>query len=88
MKRRMCEMTGGEKILLVLQIVVSAVVLLISLLVVLDVWDSGLRLAVPLLGALQLISGFREWKHRKAMAVISFSVAAFVFACSAAVLCL
>lgn len=85
MRNKLRQMNTREKIIFLLQIAVSVVVLVFSLLTVLGYIEYGLSVTVPLLGVLQIILGIREWKQSKPMAVISFAVAVFVFACSAAV---
>ena len=85
MRNKLGQMNTREKIIFLLQIAVSVVVLVFSLLTVLGYIEYGLSVTVPLLGVLQIIQGIREWKQSRTMATISFAVAVFVFACSAAV---
>ena len=85
MKRKMSEMQAAEKVLFLLQIIVSSAVIIFSALKLFGVLDLGLSIAVPLLGVYVLLQGICEWKQSKAMATVSFAVTLFVFACTAAV---
>lgn len=85
MRNKLRQMNTREKIIFLLQVVVSVVILIFALLTVLGYIEYGLSVTVPLLGVLQIILGAREWKQSRTMAIISFAVAVFLFACSAAV---
>ncbi len=83
--KRMLQMSLFDRILFLAQILISAAVITFSMLQLLGFLDFGQAIAVPLLGLLELLQGIREWKQCRSMAVISFAVAGFIFACTAAV---
>lgn len=74
-----------EKVLWILQMAISVAVIILVILKLCDIYAEALNWAVPLLGLTQVIMGLQEWKQSKSMALISFCVAAVVFACTAAV---
>lgn len=85
MKKKILQMSPAQRVLFLLQFLISAAVIIFSMLQLLGFLDFGQAIAVPLLGLLELLQGIREWKQSRSMAVISFAVAGFVFACTAAV---
>ena len=85
LKKKILQMTPLDRILFLAQILISAAVIVFSVLQLLGFLDVGQAIAIPLLGVLELLQGVREWKKSRGMAAISFAVAVFVFACTAAV---
>ena len=73
------------KMLLWLRILVSAAVLVLAALQLLQVWDRAIHAAVPLLGVTMVLQAATEWHTHRAAAVLGLCAAGFLFACTVAV---
>ena len=56
-----------------------------SVLQLMEKWNWGLHVAVPLMGVNLVLIAIDEWHESRGAAIFSLCCAAFVFACSAAV---
>lgn len=75
-------MSMFHKIMFVIRSLVSIGVVALALLQLLDVWDSALELALPLLGINVLLQSIFEWKEHRGSAIFGLCTALFIFICT------
>ena len=85
MRQNWVFMSAFERFLHIARIILSASIVLLSLLQLMDVWNNALNVVVPLMGVLMIVQAVQEWKHHRISALISLFAAAFVFTTSIAV---
>lgn len=73
------EMNTGDKIVIVIRIVISIVVVVLASLQLFGVLEQAINYAVPLLGVYLLILSVQEWKHKRGSAILSICLALFIF---------
>ena len=69
----------GDKIMLIIRIVLSVLVIILALLQISGTVDQAIDYAVPLLGVYLLILSVQEWKQNRGSAILSICLALFIF---------
>jgi len=78
----------NSKILFTLRIVLSACVIVLSVLQLCGVYEKATYISTPLMGIVLLISSVQEWKQRRSVAIFGLCAAVFIFICTGVILLL
>ncbi|MFA9464168.1 MAG: DUF3953 domain-containing protein [Velocimicrobium sp.] len=73
------EMQIYEKISFIVGIICSVSVIILAFLQLIGIWEKAINIFEPLLGVLMVTQGVLQWRRNKAVAVLSFCVAIFIF---------
>lgn len=74
-----------SKIVTVCTVVVSAAIIVLSILQICNVWAFAPYLYMPLIGVNLLLQAYSQWKTNKGVAIFSLCAAGFVLVCSAVI---
>ena len=80
--------TPKQNALTVLAFVMTAAVVVLSILQLLDIWESAIDLIIPLLGASQIINALVQWKQSPSMAKVLLASGCLILVISIVVLIL
>ena len=80
-------LSAAHKAATVLSVVTSALVALLAVLQLLHIWDAAIDVCIPLLGVVDLCHAYLQWNINRKSAYVSLAIAAFIFVCSAWILC-
>ena len=78
----------SPKALTVLAIIMSVIVVVLSVLQILDVWEEAIDLIVPLMGLSQIINAIAQWKQSRQTARIMLACGILILVISVIVLIL
>ena len=79
MKSKWKELSKGDKLMLAVRVVLSAVVIVLAALQLCGVLKRAVSYAVPLLGVYLLVLSAQEWKRNRASAILAVCLALFIF---------
>ena len=85
MKRKWKELPTADKFMLSVRVLVSILVVILTALQLLGVWDKAINLAAPLLGVVLLLQSVQAWKQQRDVAIFGLCAALFVSGCAIAV---
>ena len=85
MKSKWKEMSQGDKVMLIIRIVLSIIVVILASLQLCGAVEQAIDYAVPLLGVFLLILSIQEWKQHRGSAILSICLALFIFIVSCVV---
>lgn len=73
---------GSEKVLIITKIACSVIVIILSFMQMVGIWDNAIYVFEPLLGIVMLIQAIEHWRKNRKLAVFSLCGALFVFVCA------
>lgn len=88
MKEDKRKLSGAERAVAILSIVICAAVVLLAILQIFEVWDGSPVLLLPLLMVDMLLQAYTQRKNGRAVVIFSLCAAAFMFVASVVALVL
>ncbi len=88
MKESKRKLSGAERAVAILSIVICVAIVALAILQLFDVWDASPVLVLPLLMVNMLLQAYTQRKNGRAVVIFSLCAAAFMFVCSVTALVL
>lgn len=79
MRSKWDEMNTGNKLLIVIRIILSVIVVILAAFQLAGIWERAIDYAVPILGVYLFVLSFQEWKQKRGSAILSICLSIFIF---------
>lgn len=82
MQTKWRDLSTNAKIVTVVSVSISALVVLLSVLQIFQIWDNANEVFLPLLGVVNLCQAYLQWNTSRKTAYFCIGTAVFIFICS------